>query len=111
MLGSTIPRRGAEPRPSVANQDGCAIARSYDDFPEMDGLRQALVDEQRGLCCYCTRRIEPAFNGMKVEHWKSRAEFSKLEICRTRRQLREELLVALSHTQAVRRPAARRHAH
>ncbi len=39
----------------------------------MDELRQALVDEQKGLCCYCMARIEPGRNTMKVEHWQCQA--------------------------------------
>jgi uncharacterized protein (TIGR02646 family) len=53
---------------------------SYDGFRAMDELRQALVEEQRGLCCYCTRRIKPSYKTMKVEHWRSRAEYPDLEL-------------------------------
>lgn len=36
-----------------------------------DELRNALVDEQRGLCCYCMSRINPCRQSMKIEHWQS----------------------------------------
>lgn len=31
-------------------------------------IREALVAEQRGLCCYCNDRIEPRVGAMKIEH-------------------------------------------
>ena len=45
----------------------------YDSYPEKDDLRQALVTEQRGLCCYCMSRIRPALDSMKIEHWRSQS--------------------------------------
>ncbi|MFA6928699.1 MAG: TIGR02646 family protein [Lentisphaeria bacterium] len=40
-----------------------------------DALRQALVMEQRGLCCYCQSRIHPNEDKMKIEHWQSQTGF------------------------------------
>lgn len=37
-------------------------------------LRDQLVKEQRGICCYCCSRIRPEVGGMKIEHWKSQSE-------------------------------------
>ena len=42
----------------------------YDNYPEKDDLRHALVTEQRGLCCYCMGRIRPERARMKIEHWR-----------------------------------------
>jgi uncharacterized protein (TIGR02646 family) len=53
---------------------------TYEDFREMDELRQALVEEQRGLCCYCTRPIQPVHDRMNVEHWRSRARYPELAL-------------------------------
>ena len=47
----------------------------YDNYPEKDRLRKALVDEQRGLCCYCMAGISDARDRMKIEHWRSRARY------------------------------------
>ena len=47
----------------------------YDNYPEKDDLRQALVTEQRGLCCYCMNRIRPDSKSMKVEHWRSQSRY------------------------------------
>ena len=35
----------------------------------MDELRDSLVGEQKGLCCYCMGRIHSGPLTMKVEHW------------------------------------------
>lgn len=40
----------------------------YEGFREKDLLREAIATEQRGLCCYCMRRIHPHEDGMKIEH-------------------------------------------
>ena len=45
----------------------------YDNYPEKDTLRKALVSEQRGLCCYCMGRIRS--DSMKVEHWRCQSRF------------------------------------
>lgn len=43
----------------------------FDNYPDKDALRRALVSEQRGLCCYCMGRIRPNASAMKIEHWLS----------------------------------------
>ena len=45
----------------------------YANYAQKDDLRAALVTEQRGLCCYCLARINPAAGGMKIEHWRCQA--------------------------------------
>ena len=45
----------------------------YDNYPDKDSLRAMLVNEQRGLCCYCMGRIRS--DSMKVEHWKCQSRF------------------------------------
>ena len=45
----------------------------YDNYPEKETLRNVLVNEQRGLCCYCMGRIRN--DSMKVEHWKCQSRF------------------------------------
>jgi uncharacterized protein (TIGR02646 family) len=47
----------------------------YNGYQDKDTLRDALVAEQRGICCYCQSRIYPAFNLMKVEHWHSHKHY------------------------------------
>ena len=43
---------------------------SYTNYKHKDELRDALVKEQRGLCCYCMSRICPERKRMKIEHWR-----------------------------------------
>ncbi|WP_282234873.1 retron system putative HNH endonuclease [Salinicola endophyticus] len=45
----------------------------YDNYADKAGLRQALVAEQRGLCCYCQSRIRATPENMKIEHWQCQA--------------------------------------
>lgn len=47
----------------------------YNNYPEKDELRHALVTEQRGLCCYCMSRIGPTRSAMKVEHWRCQSRY------------------------------------
>ena len=63
--------KGGEP-PSLA-QHRQTPHSDYDNFPDKDVLRQALVTEQRELCCYCMGRIRPARESMKIEHWQCQA--------------------------------------
>ena len=48
----------------------------YDNYAAKNELRNALVTEQRGLCCYCMGRIRPEQASMKIEHWRSQARYS-----------------------------------
>jgi uncharacterized protein (TIGR02646 family) len=48
---------------------------SYSGYSEKDDLRQALVREQRGLCCYCLGRIDATPTLMKIEHWRSQSRY------------------------------------
>jgi uncharacterized protein (TIGR02646 family) len=47
----------------------------YNGHQDMDTLRDSLVAEQRGICCYCQCRIYSAYNLMKVEHWQSHERY------------------------------------
>lgn len=47
----------------------------YDGFREKQELREALVTEQRGICCYCMQRIKPLELTMKIEHFQSRSGY------------------------------------
>ena len=47
----------------------------FDNFEDKDILRQALVSEQRALCCYCMGRIHPSIESMKIEHWRCQANY------------------------------------
>lgn len=59
--------KGLEPR-SLTEYRRTANA-NYDDYRDKDSLRQSLVSEQRGLCCYCLSPIRPEIGAMRIEHW------------------------------------------
>jgi uncharacterized protein (TIGR02646 family) len=42
---------------------------------EKQELREALVQEQRGICCYCMARIAPVGDSMKIEHWQCQENY------------------------------------
>lgn len=44
-------------------------AATYGNFPQKQDLRDSLVREQRGVCCFCLSRIRPDLNSMKIAHW------------------------------------------
>lgn len=45
----------------------------YDNYTDKKTLREYLVKEQRGLCCYCQSRIRATEEAMKIEHWHSQS--------------------------------------
>ena len=66
-------KKGAEPRSLIKHRK--TEHSNYGNYDEKEDLRQALVDEQRGLCCYCMDRIRPHRNSMNIEHWQSQAHY------------------------------------
>lgn len=48
------------PRPATYDSPGVEAVKP--------AVRASLVAEQRGVCCYCTDRIEPTDAAMKIEH-------------------------------------------
>ena len=65
--------KGAKPRSLTEHR---ARAHSdFDNYQAKEKLRQALVAEQRGLCCYCMGRIHPEPVSMKIEHWRCQARY------------------------------------
>lgn len=46
----------------------------YDGYQDKQDVREQLVAEQRGLCCYCQSRIRATPEGMKIEHWQCQAD-------------------------------------
>ena len=47
----------------------------YGNYRAKDELRHSLVTEQRGLCCYCMRRIRSEPAAMKIEHWRCQEHY------------------------------------
>ena len=65
--------KGPEPRSLTEHRAGEHC--DYDNYQGKDELRQALVREQCGLCCYCMGRIRADTASMKIEHWRCQARF------------------------------------
>jgi len=59
--------KGAEPASLPRHR--MKLNCDYDNYPDKDALRRALVTEQRGICCYCMGRIRSGPDTMKIEHW------------------------------------------
>ena len=47
----------------------------YGNYADKDVLRDALVTEQGGICCYCMGRIRSGPTTMKIEHWRSKSHY------------------------------------
>lgn len=58
------------PEPATLTQHRQQPHADYDNYADKATLRQALVTEQHGLCCYCQSRIRATPEGMKIEHWQ-----------------------------------------
>jgi len=70
------------PEPRSLAQHRMTPHCNYDNYPkeDKDKLRELLVAEQQGLCCYCMRSIEPHPDKMKIEHWKCRSKYPGEEL-------------------------------
>ena len=66
-------RKGNEPASLLQHRQ--TQHSNFDNFEDKDLLRQALVTEQRALCCYCMGRIHPSRESMKIEHWRCQAHY------------------------------------
>lgn len=62
-----------EVEPVSLTQHRCNQHTDYNNYADKDDLREALVSEQQGICCYCMRRIRPAEADMKIEHWHAQS--------------------------------------
>ena len=60
--------KGREPASLTAHRQ--TPYANYANYQGKDELRNALVTEQRGLCCYCMGRIRAHSAAMKIEHWR-----------------------------------------
>lgn len=70
--------KSSEPRSLTGHR--CQANSDYNNYSEKDDLRKSLVSEQRGLCCYCTQRIRPATDKMKIEHWRCQSRFPEKQL-------------------------------
>jgi uncharacterized protein (TIGR02646 family) len=66
-----IKKSKTEPSALLAYRKSAGSDASWDGFVEKDAVREQLLRDQGGLCCYCMRRIDKA--DMKEEHYLSRS--------------------------------------
>ena len=65
--------KGAEPPSLIEHR--LTPHCDYDNYADKDALREVLVREQRGLCCYCMGRIHSDPTKMKIEHWQCQSRY------------------------------------
>ena len=70
--------KGVEPASLTAHRQTPHC--DYGNYGDKEGLRQALVAEQRGICCYCMARIHSGHNAMKVEHWRCQDRYPREQL-------------------------------
>jgi len=56
------------PEPASLTRHRQTDNADYENYRDKETLRLFLVAEQRGLCCYCLRRIRPEITEMKIAH-------------------------------------------
>jgi uncharacterized protein (TIGR02646 family) len=68
--------------PACLTQHRATAHSDYGNYGGKPALRQSLITEQRGLCCYCMSRVQPDGQTMKIEHWRSQrtAAFTHLQL-------------------------------
>jgi uncharacterized protein (TIGR02646 family) len=71
---------GKVSEPATLTKHRCSTISDYDNYSEKDDLRKSLVREQRGICCYCTQRIRPTVDRMKIEHWQCQSRFPERQL-------------------------------
>lgn len=71
----------------VKNHEPKSLARhrqfdktDYKGYAQKQELRESLVSEQRGICCYCMGRIYPTESTMKIEHFLSHSGYPDLRL-------------------------------
>ncbi len=70
--------KGTEPKSLETHR--CSTHANYNNYADKLTLREALVAEQRGLCCYCLSRIFADSDKMKIEHWQSQENYSERQL-------------------------------
>ena len=61
--------------PACLTQHRMTQNSTYAGYRGNRALRNSLVAEQRGLCCYCMSQITANGQTMRIEHWKSQTGF------------------------------------
>jgi uncharacterized protein (TIGR02646 family) len=62
--------------PNSLTEHRLSPGADYDNYRDKDALRTFLVQEQRGLCCYCLAPIRAERLTMKIEHWHCQTNYA-----------------------------------
>lgn len=70
-----IVKRARWPDELVQYRNSSAGAENWDGMPaeHKNAVRDALLEDQRNVCCYCMRRIDA--ESMKVEHYRPQSRY------------------------------------
>lgn len=68
------------PEPATLTQHRKQPHADYNNYADKAALRQALVNEQRGVCCYCQSRIRATAEDMKIEHWQCQTDYPERQL-------------------------------
>jgi uncharacterized protein (TIGR02646 family) len=73
-------RKGREPRSLEAYRQ--SVDATFEGMPGdvKSQVREQLVEEQRGLCCYCQSRIRATPVAIKIEHWQCQASHPERQL-------------------------------
>ncbi len=66
--------------PPSLTQHRAAAHADYDNYRDKDTLRTCLVEEQRGLCCFCGGRIAANPDRMKIAHWMPQTPYPQHQL-------------------------------
>jgi len=68
------------PEPTSLTAWRATNPRDYNGYQDKDAIRDSLIAEQRGICCYCQSRIRPEIGSIKIEHWASHSGHPDLRL-------------------------------
>lgn len=72
--------KGAPPPSLLSYAKQRSPVPTYDDYRGKHELRSSLLRDQRGICCYCMRRIEDDPARTKIEHLHSQARHPNAQL-------------------------------
>ncbi len=64
--------KGPEPETLQRHRRDAAVGPTFGNLPR-DEVKAALYADQRGLCCYCTRKVD--LRTERIEHWAPQSTF------------------------------------
>ncbi len=70
--------KGNEPRSLVEHRK--SKYADYDNYSDKARLRETMLSEQGGLCCYCMGRIPDKQGQLKIEHWQCIAKYPQNQL-------------------------------